>query len=128
MKLNANKHHRDLQLSVGDWAYVRLRPYRQTSMASNYSKLSKWYYGPYQVIERIGVVAYKLLLPPSSRIHPMFHISLLKLHQGPLPTVETTLPPEAIDHHPIVTPLSILDWKWDTSVTPAVCKVLVQWT
>lgn len=128
MTASANKHHCDLQFSVGDWAYVRLRPYRQKSLALTYSKLSKRYYGPYQITERIGAVAYRLQLPSSSRIHPVFHISLLKRHQGPLPVTPATLPSSAVDHHPLVTPLAFLDWQWDTTVTPAVRKVLVQWT
>ena len=127
MTTSANKHRRDLQFSVGDWAYVKLRPYRQKSVAPAYSKLSKRYYGPYQVIERIGSVAYRLQLPPSSRIHPVFHVSLLKRHQGPLSLTSAALPPSSVEHHPLVTPLAFLDWQWDTSVTPAARKVLVQW-
>lgn len=127
MKANTDKHRRDTQFSIGDWVYLRLRPYRQKSMAPSYTKLAKRFYGPYQVIVRIGPVAYKLALPDTSRIHNVFHVSLLKLHQGPSPATEAPLPPLAIDHHLVVSPLTNLDWKWDTSVTPPLRMVLVQW-
>lgn len=38
-------------------------------------KLSYKYYGPYQVINKVGAMAYKLELPPGSMIHLIFHIS-----------------------------------------------------
>jgi hypothetical protein len=65
-------------------------------------------------------------LPPTSKIHPVFHCSLLKLHKGPLP-LSTTLPPSAIDNNPLVEPLSILDHKLDTTTDPPTPMVLVQW-
>ena len=121
------KHRWDLSFTVGDWVYVHLRPYRQTSLAPSYSKLGKRFYGPFEVIEHIGPVAYKLLLPESSRIHLVFHISLLKLHRGPLPVTPATLPAASTDNHPLPTPLHVLDWKLDHSVSPPVTQVLVQW-
>ena len=127
MKATADKHCRDTQFSIGDWVYLRLRPYRQKSLAPSYTKLAKRFYGPYQVTDRIGPVAYRLALPATSQIHNVFHVSLLKLHQGPSPTTDAPLPPLAVDHHPLVSPLAILDWKWDTSVTPPLRMVLVQW-
>lgn len=127
MKRIADAHCRDLCFNVGDWVYIHLRPYRQTSLQPTYSKLSKHFYGPYPIVERIGQVAYRLQLPSSSKINPVFHISLLKLHQGPHPTAVPDMSAFTIDHHPLVHPLRILDWKMDESTTPPTLMTLVQW-
>jgi hypothetical protein len=41
-------------------------------------KLSFKFFGPYKIIDRIGSTAYKLQLPTSATIHPVFHVSLLQ--------------------------------------------------
>ena len=41
------------------------------------NKLSPKYYGPYKVLQNIDTMAYKLELPASSRVHPIFHVSCL---------------------------------------------------
>lgn len=63
---------------MGDLVYLKVQPYKQTSLAIRSSlKLASKFYGPYEVLERIGLVAYKLHLPPDSQIHPIFHISII---------------------------------------------------
>lgn len=77
---------------------LRLQPYRQQSLIARKNlKLSPRFYGPYQILERMGEVAYKLDLPASFNLHPIFHVSLLKKHVGQHISPLTTLPP--IDYH-----------------------------
>lgn len=86
MKTAADNHRMDVTYFVGDWVYVHIYPYRQSSVTdTRYHKLiGKRYYGPYKIMEVIGSVAYLLELPSTCRIHPVFHCSLLKPHHGPI--------------------------------------------
>lgn len=128
MKHYADKKRRDITFNIGDFVYVKLRPYRQQSITgTTYSKLSKRYYGPYQIIDKMGPVAFKLQLPPNTKTHLVFHCSLLKPHKGPLHNSADQLPPEAFGNQPLIQPLTLLESKLDVSTTPPQQMVLVQW-
>jgi hypothetical protein len=76
MKSQADKHRVERVFQPGDWVYMKLQPYVQSSVAARSNKkLSFRFYGPYKVIQRVGEVAYKLELPEGSRIHPVLHVS-----------------------------------------------------
>lgn len=56
---------------------IKLCPHRQVTTASEpFTKLAKHFYGPFQILEKIGKVAYKLKLLEESHIHPIFHCSI----------------------------------------------------
>lgn len=127
IKLAADNHHSEVTFSTNDWVYIKLHPYCQTSVAPTFSKSSTRFFGPFQIQERIGPVAYQLYWPASSKIHLIFQVSMLKPHHGPPSGSPPEFPPTSTNNNPIVEPLALLEWKWDTIVSPTTNLVLVQW-
>jgi len=110
MKSQADKKRRDVPLEVGDLALVKLQPYRQHSVVLRKNqKLSLRYFGPFKVIEKIGQVAFKLMLPESAKIHPVFHISLLKKFHGDQKQQYIPLLLTTDEFGPLVHPVCTLD-------------------
>ncbi|WVZ14756.1 hypothetical protein V8G54_012322 [Vigna mungo] len=83
MKAQADLKRKENNFDIGDWVFLKLRPHMQKSVLSRINaKLSARYYGPFEIIDRMGTVAYRLKLPETTRIHPVFHVFLLKKAVG----------------------------------------------
>ena len=64
--------------------FLRVPEHSKTLSTGPVPKLSPRYCGPFRVLKRVGNVAYKLELPATSQVHPVFHVSRLRkrLHDG----------------------------------------------
>ncbi|GAA0174021.1 hypothetical protein LIER_27498 [Lithospermum erythrorhizon] len=128
MKDTADKKRRDGQFSIGDKVFVKLKPYRQKSLAARRNeKLSPRFYGPFLVLSRVGEVAYKLQLLASSSNHPVFHVLQLSeahgtIHSSPL------LPPQlSPDMELIVEPAEVLGVRNSKPNRSGDREVLIMW-
>lgn len=83
------------------------------------------YYGPFEILERIGKAAYRLKLPMDSKIHPVFHISQLKpvlVNHQEVTSLHTTLTDA---EEVVIEPADLKDKRYNADGD---LEVLVQWT
>ncbi|XP_062086144.1 uncharacterized protein LOC133792252 [Humulus lupulus] len=77
----ANLKRRHVELEVGDHLFLRVTPRKGISVKrfGKKGKLSPRYVGTFEILDRVGNVAYRVALPPSfSEVHNVFHVSQLK--------------------------------------------------
>ena len=78
-KSYADLHRRDVEFEVGDKILLRVSSMRGVLRFGKRGKLSPKYTGPFEIIARIGEVAYKLELPNElEKVHNVFHVSQLR--------------------------------------------------
>jgi hypothetical protein len=64
---------------VGDQVFIRIRTNKSTIWFRKGTKLSPQFIGPFKIQEKIGPVAYCLVLPPHlHKTHNVFHVSILR--------------------------------------------------
>ena len=83
MKRNYDQGHKPMFFNPGEFVLLRLhRGYNLPGLKQNH-KLQQQFAGPYQVLERVGRLAYRIQLPPTLRIHPV--VSVAHLEPAPAP-------------------------------------------
>jgi transposase InsO family protein len=134
-----NKHHRDISFNVGDLVYldssnISITPNASKSKKPKSKKLSSKFLGPFKILERPSPLNYRLALHPDSRIHPVFHVSLLKPatprdpSQFPHNTPEELFPLPIVQESP-----ETYDGEWEVESILKHCKhkgvvkYLVKW-
>lgn len=126
MKLTADKKRTDRVFAVGDWVYLKLQPYVQRSLATRSNpKLAFRYFGPFQVLARVGGTSYKLELPDNCKIHPVIHVSQLRQAVPPTVKVLTELPAPAVL---LPEPVAVLETRLYHKGGAHQPQVLVQWS
>ncbi|GJX87129.1 retrotransposon-related protein, partial [Tanacetum coccineum] len=81
-----------------------------------------------RILDNVGQVAYKSLLPSTSQIHPVFHVSQLKLYKGPLPNATAILPVCDAQGELLQQPVKVLDRRLGKVGNSAAVYVLIQWS
>ncbi|KAK1693348.1 hypothetical protein QYE76_010045 [Lolium multiflorum] len=129
MKIYADTKRSERVFEVGDNVLLKLQPYAQATVVNRkYPKLSYKYFGPYKVLERIGQVAYRLELPPSSQVHNVFHVSQIKEFRDDYSPVFAHLPKTPVLDVLDTLTEKILDRRLVKKGNTAIPQVLVKWT
>ena len=128
-KSYADRRRRPLEFEVSDQVFLKVSPMRGVMRFGRRGKLSPRYVGPFEILERIGKVAYRLALPPSmSNLHDVFHVSMLRKYMADPSHV---LQHQEIEISPAVSyeeqPVAILDRKDKVLRNKVIQLVKVLW-
>ena len=129
-KSYADLKRRPEEFTVGEQVLLRVSPMRGVVRFGARGKLSPRFIGPYEVLERVGKVAYRLALPNSlEKVHDVFHVSQLKRYHAAATHV---LDPESLDLDASLSypeqPVRILDKKVRSTRRKDISMVKVLWS
>ena len=126
-KSYADSKRSDREFFVGDKVWLRVRPKKSTLTTGVYKKLSPRYCGPFEITRKVGLQAYELQLPPSLRVHNVFHVSLLKqfIPDSSL-RLDVSVPVDGIGSFTL-TPECILDSRGKVLRRRSIQEYLIKW-
>jgi hypothetical protein len=114
---------------VGDHVFLKVKTNRISLKLGSCAKLAAQFCGPFEILERIGLVAYMLELPASMTVHNVFHDSLLKKYVlDANHVIDWTVIQVELKGVLQVHPVRILDRKRKQLRNRAIELVKVQWT
>ena len=110
-KSYADLRRKPLEFQEGEHVFLRVTPMTGIGRVMKIKKLTPRFVGPYQILQRIGPVAYRIALPPSlSNLHDVFHVSQLRKY---IPDPSHVIQPETVQLKENLTykakPVKILD-------------------
>jgi len=74
-----DKRRNDIEFQVGHHVFLRVNPVTGVRRALKCRKLTPRFVGPFEIVEKVGAVAYRIaLLPSLSNLHDVFHVSQLQ--------------------------------------------------
>ncbi|XP_019158300.1 PREDICTED: uncharacterized protein LOC109155023 [Ipomoea nil] len=129
-KSYADRARRQVEIAVGDKVWLRVSSTWGVMRFGWKGKLSPRFIGPYEILERVGILAYRFALPMElERVHNVFHVSQLKKY---IHDPAHVLPPEVIPLDDDISyeerPLKILDFKTRDTRRKSAKMVKVWWS
>ena len=74
---------KEIRYEIGEKVFLKVSPWKKVIRFGKKGKLSPRFIGPYELIEKVGPVAYRLALPPDlEKIHNVFHVSMLRRYRS----------------------------------------------
>ncbi|GJW32898.1 reverse transcriptase domain-containing protein [Tanacetum coccineum] len=96
-KSYADKRRKPLEFSVGDYVLLKVSPWKGVVRFGKKGKLAPRFVGPFEIIEKVGPVAYRLdFLEELNSVHDTFHVSKLKKYLAD-PTLQVPLDKIRVD-------------------------------
>eukprot|EP00253_Pinus_taeda_P008729 PITA_08729 len=124
----ADRKRTSKEYQVGKHVYIRIRARKSTLQWNACAKLAPRFCGPFQILTRVGPVAYQLALPSHIRVHNVFHVSVLKRYvydpRHIISWQDIQVEPEG---EFLVEPVNILDRRRVELRKKVICQVKVQW-
>jgi len=78
----ADNRQKSLEFHFGDNVFLKVSPMKGMPSFSWKEKLSPRFIGPFEILERVGNLAYHLALPPKlAQVHNIFHITMLRKYE-----------------------------------------------
>ena len=82
-KFYTDMKRKDIQYEIGEKVFLKVSPWKKVMRFEIRGKLSPRFIEPYEVIEKVGPIAYRLVLPPElEKIYNVFHISMLRMYRS----------------------------------------------
>ncbi|GJY59818.1 putative reverse transcriptase domain-containing protein [Tanacetum coccineum] len=128
-KSYADKRRKPLEFSVGDYVLLKVSPWKGVVRFGKKGKLAPRFVGPFEIIEKVGPVAYRLDLPEElNGVHDTFHVSNLKKCLAD-PTLKVPLDEIRVDAklNFVEEPVEILEREFKKLKRSRIAIVKVRW-
>jgi hypothetical protein len=127
-KISVDRHRIECSFEVGDLVFLRLQPYRLSSLKESGAENRKpRFYGPYRIMHRVGEVAYKLKLLEGSKIHNVFHVSYLKNVVRQFISTLEDLPPLDEEGQLELVPEEVLEFREQKLWSKVIRECFIRW-
>ena len=128
-KSYADPKCRDVELQVSDYVFLKVSSMKGVMRFGKKEKLAPRYIRPFEILERIGMVAYRLALPlDMSQVHPVFHVSMLRKY---ISDPSHVLQPQSVEVNDDLTyeeePVAIVDYQIRQLRSKTIPMVKVLW-